>query len=58
VVYDFCIGRGAKFPVAFLKSWNGTLLCDDYKADVAAENMCSSLRGTRYLLASRLVDTT
>jgi transposase len=32
VVYDFCIGRGAKFPVAFLKSWNGTLVCDDYKA--------------------------
>jgi transposase len=32
VVYDFCISRGAKFPVVFLKSWNGTLVCDDYKA--------------------------
>ena len=30
VVYDFCIGRGAKYPVAFLDGWNGTLVCDDY----------------------------
>ena len=32
VVYDFCLGRGAKYPVDFLKGWNGTLICDDYKA--------------------------
>jgi len=32
VVYEFCAGRGAKYPVAFLKGWNGTLICDDYKA--------------------------
>lgn len=32
VVYDFCVGRGAKYPVAFLDGWNGTLVCDDYKA--------------------------
>jgi transposase len=31
VVYEFCVGRGAKFPVAFLEGWNGTLICDDYK---------------------------
>ncbi|WP_047198089.1 IS66 family transposase [Caldimonas brevitalea] len=31
VVYDFCVGRGSKYPVAFLKDWNGTLVCDDYK---------------------------
>ena len=26
VVYDFCIGRAAKFPIAFLKCWSGTLV--------------------------------
>jgi transposase len=31
VVYEFCLGRGGKFPVAFLEGWNGTLICDDYK---------------------------
>ncbi|MDZ7812817.1 MAG: IS66 family transposase [Ideonella sp.] len=30
VVYDFCTGRGAKFPAAFLAQWSGTLTCDDY----------------------------
>jgi len=39
VVYDFCVGRGAKYPVAFLDGWNGTLVCDDYKGDVAVEDM-------------------
>ena len=32
VVYEFCAGRGAKYPAEFLKGWNGTLVCDDYKA--------------------------
>lgn len=32
VVYEFCAGRGAKYPMEFLKGWNGTLICDDYKA--------------------------
>ena len=32
VVYDFCLGRGAKYPVAFLNGWVGTLTCDDYGA--------------------------
>ena len=31
VVYDFCVGRGAKYPAAFLQRWNGTIVCDDYK---------------------------
>ena len=40
VVYDFCLGRGAQYPVAFLASndrlghrrWAGTLLTDRYDA--------------------------
>jgi transposase len=40
VVYDFCLGRGAQYPVAFLagderaghKRWAGTLLTDRYSA--------------------------
>jgi hypothetical protein len=31
VVYEFCTGRGAKYPVEFLKGWDGTIVCDDYK---------------------------
>ncbi len=29
VVYDFCAGRGAKYPMAFLQGWAGTITCDD-----------------------------
>lgn len=40
VVYDFCLGRGAQYPVAFLagdeqrghRRWSGTLLTDRYGA--------------------------
>lgn len=40
VVYDFCLGRGAQYPVAFLAGderiaqprWTGTLLTDRYNA--------------------------
>jgi transposase len=40
VVYDFCLGRGAQYPVAFLagddrlgeRRWTGTLLTDRYGA--------------------------
>lgn len=32
VVFEFCPGRGAKYPVEFLKGWNGILVCDDYAA--------------------------
>lgn len=30
VVYQFCSGRGSKFPANFLTHWRGTLICDDY----------------------------
>lgn len=30
VVYDFCTGRGSKYPADFLAEWTGTLTCDDY----------------------------
>jgi transposase len=30
VVYDFCTGRGSRFPYEFLNGWSGTLVCDDY----------------------------
>jgi hypothetical protein len=29
-VYEFCLGRGAKYPLEFLKGWSGTLLSDGY----------------------------
>ena len=32
VVYDFCVGRGAQYPIAFLDGWSGTLVRDEYKA--------------------------
>jgi transposase len=40
VIYDFCLGRGAHYPIAFLRapdagegrSWQGTLVRDEYKA--------------------------
>ena len=32
VVYEFCLGRGAKYPLEFLKGWSGTLICDGYGA--------------------------
>lgn len=28
VVYDSCVGRDAKYPVAFLGGWNATIVCD------------------------------
>ena len=30
VVYDFCEGRGGKYPHEFLKGWKGTLVVDAY----------------------------
>jgi hypothetical protein len=41
VIYDFCVGRGAQYPLAFLggqgppyaeAAWRGTLLSDQYAA--------------------------
>ena len=31
VAYDFCVGRGAKYPMAFLQGWSGTLVRDEFK---------------------------
>jgi len=36
VVFDFCAGRGAKYPLAFLGEWRGTLVVDAYAAYNAA----------------------
>lgn len=30
VAYDFCLGRGGKYPLEFLKGWSGTLIVDAY----------------------------
>jgi transposase len=30
VVYDFCPGRGGKYPFEFLKGWSGTLVRDEF----------------------------
>ena len=30
VAYDFCVGRGAKYPMAFLHDWTGTLVRDEF----------------------------
>jgi transposase len=30
VIYEFCPGRGSKYPADFLAQWRGTLTCDDY----------------------------
>ena len=32
VAYDFCVGRGAQYPIAFLGDWSGTLVRDAYSA--------------------------
>ena len=31
MAYDFCLGRGAKYPMAFLHGWSGTLVRDEFK---------------------------
>ncbi len=32
VLYDFCLGRGAKYPLALLEGWTGTLVRDEFKS--------------------------
>lgn len=32
VAFDFCVGRGAQYPIAFLGEWSGTLVRDEYSA--------------------------
>jgi len=36
VVFDFCAGRGAKYPCEFLQGWSGTLVVDAYSGYDAA----------------------
>ena len=31
VACDFCVGGGAKYPMAFLQGWTGTLVRDEFK---------------------------
>ena len=31
VAYDFCVGRGAKYPMALLRGWASTLVRDEFK---------------------------
>ena len=62
VVYDFCVGRGAKYPIAVLtaadddtnggRAWSGTLVRDECKAceqAMAAEpwSHCRGMSGPR-----------
>lgn len=49
VVFDFCAGRGGKYPHEFLKGWSGTLVVDaycGYDATLSIEG-----RSTAYCLA-------
>ena len=43
VVYDFCAGRGGKYPHEFLKGWTGTLVVDAY----SGYNATMSLEGRK-----------
>jgi len=49
VVYDFCLGRGGKYPLEFLKGWSGTLVVDAYGGYDAA--LALGGRSTAYCVA-------
>ena len=49
VVFDFCAGRGGKYPFEFLKGWTGTLVVDAYSGYDAVLAMDG--RSTAYCLA-------
>ena len=49
VVFDFCLGRGGKYPSAFLKDWRGTLVVDAYGGYDAVLSLQG--RSTAYCLA-------
>lgn len=49
VVFDFCLGRGAKYPCEFLAGWTGTLVVDAYSGYDAALSLAG--RSTAYCLA-------
>ena len=54
VIYEFCLGRGGQYPIAFLggkeppypePTWNGTLVCDEYVGyDAALDKRVFPLR--------------
>ena len=52
VVFDFCLGRGGKYPLEFLKGWTGTLVVDAYSGYDAALSLHG--RSTAYCLAHYL----
>ena len=49
VVFDFCAGRGGKYPHEFLKGWSGTLIVDAYSGYDAT--LALDGRSTAYCLA-------
>ena len=49
VVFDFCLGRGGKYPFEFLKGWTGTLVVDAYSGYDAT--LALDGRSTAYCLA-------
>jgi transposase len=49
VVFDFCLGRGAKYPTEFLTDWSGTLVVDAYAGYDAA--LALDGRSNAYCLA-------
>jgi transposase len=49
VAFDFCLGRGGKYPSAFLADWSGTLVVDAYAGYDAA--LAQDGRSTAYCLA-------
>jgi transposase len=49
VVFDFCVGRGGKYPQAFLGEWTGTLVVDAYSGYDAALSLYG--RSRAYCLA-------
>jgi transposase len=49
VVFDFCLGRGGKYPTEFLKGWSGTLVVDAYGG--YDELLSQKGRSTAYCLA-------
>jgi len=56
VIYDFCTGRGAKYPMAFLGGWAGTLTCDDYKGYDAVFKLAGRLEAGCLAHARRKFD--
>ncbi len=56
VVYDFCAGRGGKYPFEFLKGWSGTLVCDEYSGYDASLLLDGRLRAGCMAHARRKFD--